>query len=121
MIIVDRWTGRVEPPFPGAPTRHCRKRAGLNGGLGLGCRDGWDHANGCDDANGGMRCLTMKMLLGMRLQGWRLDGLLQRSEAAHGNGRGLKLPKQKVHPLVLAKTISQRHSHIDLLLEANST
>ena len=58
MIIVDRWTGRVEPPFPGAPTRHCRKRAGLNGGLGLGCRDGWDHANGCDDANGGMRCLT---------------------------------------------------------------
>ena len=37
------------------------------------------------------------------------------------DGRGLKLPKQKVHPLLLAKTISQRHSHIDLLLEANST
>ena len=32
VIIVDRWTGRVEPPFPGASTRHCRKRAGLNGG-----------------------------------------------------------------------------------------
>ena len=60
----------------------------------------------------------MKMPLGMRLQGRRLDGLMQRSEAAHGNGSGLRLPKQKVHPLLLAKTIS--HSHIDLLLKANS-